>query len=170
MGTDDRHISFDTSCLSQLNVLAAVSFKYFRVFDLRPLPQDTLHSLHSEYFDTAQAANYWRSKNVIGLQRIQNASIRSCYDPEQHAYALTRLVNSQRTWLRRLSLLWFYRNKILVWGWSSSNVTAPKEQFLYRFRRKTAISDHLDTSEWCDKYVRVARFLGCVTEIIFRMH
>lgn len=56
MGTEDRHISFDTSCLSQSDNLAPFSFKYFRVFDLRPLPQDTLHSLHSEYFVTAHSA------------------------------------------------------------------------------------------------------------------
>lgn len=69
MGTDDRHISFDTSCRSQLNALAAVSFKYFRVFDLRPLPQDTLHSLHSEYFVTAQSANYIDEKKIISHKK-----------------------------------------------------------------------------------------------------
>lgn len=56
MGTADKHISLDTNCLSQPESLAAVSFRYFRVFDLRPLPQDTLHSLHSEYFDTEHSA------------------------------------------------------------------------------------------------------------------
>lgn len=56
MGNEDKHISLDTNCLSQPDNLAAVSFKYVRVLDLRPLPHDTLHSLHFEYFDVPHSA------------------------------------------------------------------------------------------------------------------
>lgn len=64
IGIEDKHISFDTNCLSQPDSLAAVSFKYFLVFIFSPLPQDTLHSLHSEYFVTLHSAKNSQIKKI----------------------------------------------------------------------------------------------------------
>lgn len=76
MGTDDRHISFDTNCLSHPASLAAVSFKYLRVLDLRPFPQDTLHSLHSEYLETTHSAKITKKEKPISKNlTVKRASL-----------------------------------------------------------------------------------------------
>lgn len=47
-GIDETHISFETSCLLQLNIAAFSGIRYDLVRILKPLPQVTEHDDHGE--------------------------------------------------------------------------------------------------------------------------